>query len=490
MKLLYVTSRPTKGRTQRHNEQDTPKDKIIFTIGPATEDEATERLILEGVDICRINMAHADHAWTREIIARVRKVCKRVGRTIDFMMDVKGPEIRTGDVPETFELATGETFDFTYGVGEGGIGEDGIRRVDVNYSGLADDLKVGDTVLVDSGLIRLKVLDIEAQRVRCEVLIPGPLGNRRHINLPGVRVKLPALTKKDEADINVGIDEDIAFFALSFVREPGDLDIFHKYLQDRGSDAKVIAKIEDQQAISNLDEIIVASDGLMIARGDLGIECPFEDLPQIQSKATNSCIQHTKPVIVATHMLESMIDSPIPTRAEVTDVTNAIREQADCIMLSGETTVGKYPVECVQTMNRIARRTETEHTEILRQDIILRQPKSKMLRSAAYLAAEMNAAIVVFTRRGFYPQKLSSLRPGVPIYAFTDNELLFRHLLLLRGIEPFYMPFDEDPETTIQNAFTELKSSQWSKTGDPIIIITKMYAGDELIDGTQIREIG
>ncbi|MGB0416778.1 MAG: pyruvate kinase [Coraliomargarita sp.] len=467
------------------------KTKIIFTVGPATSDEATlERLINEGVDICRINMAHADHAWTREIIARVRKVCERVGRTIAFMMDVKGPEIRTGDVPETFELIAGETFDFTYGEGLGGLGEDGIRRVDVNYPGLANDMKVGDTVLVDSGLIRLKVLEIEGQRVRCEVLIPGPLGNRRHINLPGVRVNLPALTKKDEADVNVGIEEGIAFFALSFVREPGDLDLFHKYLRDRGSDAKVIAKIEDQQAISNLDEIVIASDGLMIARGDLGIECPFEDLPQIQSKAITSCIQHTKPVIVATHMLESMIESPIPTRAEVTDVTNAIREQADCIMLSGETTVGKYPVECVQTMNRIARRTEEENTEVLRRDIALRQPKSKMLRSAAYLASEMNAAIVVFTRRGFYTQKLSSLRPRVPIYAFTDNHLLFRQLLLLRGIEPFFMPFDHDHETTIQNAFTELKSSKWSKPGDPIITITKMYAGKNLIiDSTQIREI-
>ena len=190
-----------------------------------------------------------------------------------------------------------------------------------------------------------------------------------------MRVK-PALTKKDEADINVGIDEDIAFFALSFVREPGDLDIFHKACRTAAG-SRGHRKNRGSAGHLQFDEIIVASDGLMIARGDLGIECPFEDLPQIQSKATNSCIQHTKPVIVATHMLESMIDSPIPTRAEVTDVTNAIREQADCIMLSGETTVGKYPVECVQTMNRIARRTETEHTEILRQDIILRQPKSR-----------------------------------------------------------------------------------------------------------------
>ncbi|MFP4070085.1 MAG: pyruvate kinase [Verrucomicrobiota bacterium] len=469
------------------------KTKIIFTIGPATEDEATlEALISEGVDICRINMAHADHAWTRKIIDRIRKVCERMDRHIALMMDVKGPEIRTRDVPEVFELEKGETFDFTYGQGVGGEGEDGIRRVDVNYPGFANDMKVGDTVLVDSGLIRLEVLEVEGQRVRCEVVIPGPLGNRRHINLPGVRVNLPSLTKKDQADIDVGISEGIDFFALSFVREPKDLLHFNEYLAKHGSKAKIIAKIEDQQAISNLQEIIKASGGLMIARGDLGIECPFEDLPAIQTRAINMCIRETKPVIVATHMLESMIDSPIPTRAEVTDIANAIREQADCIMLSGETTVGKYPVECVQVMNRIAHRQEALELETLpalRRDIELSQPRSMMLRSAAQLATEMNAAILVFTRRGIFSQKLSSLRPQVPIFAFTDQEDLFHQLLLQRNIEPFFMAFDHDHETTIQSAFSLLKERKWLKSGAPIVVVTKVYAGEKLIDSTQIREI-
>ncbi|MEM8868042.1 MAG: pyruvate kinase [Verrucomicrobiota bacterium] len=470
------------------------KTKLIFTIGPATTDDAIlEKLIHEGVDICRLNMAHADHAWTREIVGKVRSVCERVGRHIAIMMDVKGPEIRTGDVAETMELKEGETFDFTFGEGIGGVGEDGVRRVDVNYPGLASDMNVGDTVLVDSGLIRLKVLEIVDQRLRCEVMIPGPLGNRRHINLPGVRVNLPALTKKDEGDVKVGIEEGIEYFALSFVREADDLDIFHRYLSDNGSNAKIIAKIEDQQAIANLKDIIIASDGLMIARGDLGIECPYEDLPLIQSQAINLCIQQTKPVIVATHMLESMIDSPIPTRAEVTDVSNAVREQADCIMLSGETTVGKYPVECVQTMHRIAARmeeAEPEAHDVLRKDLILKLPKSKMLRSAAYLASEMNGSIVVFTRRGLFAQKLSSLRPQVPIYAFTDQPVLFKQLLLLRGIEPFLMDFnDDEPEETVQNAFQALKEGNWSEPGDSIVVITKMYAGEKEIDTTQIRHI-
>ncbi|CAA6692010.1 MULTISPECIES: pyruvate kinase [unclassified Lentimonas] len=469
------------------------KTKIIFTVGPATQsEEMLEKLIHAGVDICRINMAHADHAWTREIIQRVRKVCKNVGRKIAIMMDVKGPEIRTGDVPETFELQKGEIIDFTYGEGIGGVGEDGIRRVDINYPGFSKDINEGDTVLVDSGLIRLLVLEIvHDKHVRGEVLIPGPMGNRRHINLPGVRVNLPALTKKDQGDVDVGIEEDIEFFALSFVREPDDLDIFHRYLSDKGSTAKVIAKIEDQQAIRNLEDIIKASDGLMVARGDLGIECPFEDLPLIQSRAINTCIQHTTPVIVATHMLESMIDSPIPTRAEVTDIANAIREEADCVMLSGETTVGKYPVECVETINRIANRMEAEDGPVLREDLVLKQPKSKMLRSAAYLASELDdAAIVVFTRRGLLPQKLSSLRAKVPVYAFTDNKDTFGQLLIMRGIEPFFLEFDdENPERTIQNAFKALKERKWAKSGAPMVVITNVIAGEKIVDTIQLREV-
>ena len=471
----------------------TQKTKIIFTIGPATESEETiEALIKEGADICRINMAHANHEWTEAIVNKVRKVCEQAGRHIAIMMDVKGPEVRTGDVPETFHLEKGEIFYFTYGEGEGGRKVDGHRRVDVNYPDFYRDIAIGNTVLVDSGLIRLEVLSIDGTDVKCKVIIPGPLGKRRHINLPGVRVKLPSLTKKDQGDVDIGVALGIEFFALSFVREPKDINMLKDYLVAKGSEAKVIAKIEDQQAISNLDEIIKTADGLMVARGDLGVECSFEELPSIQSKAIEISINETKPVIVATQMLESMIDSPMPTRAEISDIANAVREQADCIMLSGETTIGKYPVDCVRTMNRIARRIEAEEVDThaqLRNDIQLRLPKSKMLRSAAQLAIELEAAIVVFTRKGLFPLKLASLRPQIPIYAFTDQATLFKQLLLLRGIEPFYMDFNSDHETTIQDAFSTLKKRGWSSSGDPIVVVTKMYAGSELIDTTQIRTL-
>ena len=437
-------------------------------------------------------MAHADHDWTRKIVKRVRSVCERVGRHIAIMMDVKGPEVRTGDVPETFHLEKDEIFYFTYGVGKGGTTSDGHRRVDVNYPDFYRDIAIGNTVLVDSGLIRLEVLSIDNTDVKCKVIIPGPLGNRRHINLPGVYVKLPSLTKKDQGDVDVGVDLNIDFYALSFVREPDDIIKLKGYLEAKGSEGKVIAKIEDQQAITNLDEIIKTSDGLMVARGDLGVECSFEELPAIQSKAIKISINETKPVIVATQMLESMIESPMPTRAEISDIANAVREQADCIMLSGETTIGKYPVECVNTMNRIASCIEAEEDldpTRLRTDIVLRLPKSKMLRSAAQLAIDLDAAIVVFTRKGLFPLKLAALRPQIPIYAFTDKPALFKQLLLLRGIEPFFMDFVNDHEDTIQKAFSTLKERKWSSKGDPIVVVTKMYAGKELIDTTQIRTI-
>ncbi len=469
--------------------------KIVFTIGPASESEdKLEKLIAAGVDICRLNMAHASHEWTRTTIRRVRAVCERVGRHIAIMMDVKGPEIRTGDLPEPIVLQQGETFDF---LTKGSIetsGEEGIRCVTVNYPGLADDVHVGNTLLVDSGLVRMKILEVLKDRVRCEVIIPGPMGNRRHINLPGVKVGLPALTRKDKDDIKIGLDEGVELFALSFVREADDIDIFRRFLAEHEVDGKIIAKIEDQSAISNLDEIIAAADGLMVARGDLGIECPFEQLPIIQRRAVSQCIYKKKPVIVATHMLESMIDNPLPTRAEVTDIANAVNERADCIMLSGETTTGKYPVECVDVMNRIIRQVESEQADNRElREVELKSPKALMLRSAVRLAMDLEqCGIVVFTRSGLLTRVLSSLRPSqCPIFAFTDSRVLFKQLLMQWGVEPFMMEFDPDPQATISKAFNRLKSSKhkWAEDGDWMVVITNVIAGEKIIDSIQMRQV-
>ena len=486
-----ITSIPFfKDKPQPNTTPRIRQTKIIFTIGPATmSEEALEKLIIGGVDICRINMAHASHEWTREICQRVRKVSKKVGREIALMMDVKGPEIRTGKVGDIpYQLEEGEIFDFITHPTDEDQSLDGKRYIDVNYPDLDKDVHVGDTILVDSGLMRLKVLEIMDGRIRTEVVIPGPLGNKRHINLPGVRVNLPSLTEKDHGDIAVGIEEGIDFFALSFVRQSYDLDILRRTLTDNNSKGLIIAKIEDQQAITNLDDIIAASDGLMVARGDLGIECPYDELPIIQHRAIKTCLRIGRPVIVATHMLESMIEAPVPTRAEVSDVSTAVLEKSDCIMLSGETTTGKYPFECIEVFKRISLRMEEASTTNNFDGVELKTPKAMMLKSAAHLAKDLdNCAIVVFTRSGYLAKIMSSLRPKSPIFAFTDNFDLFRSLLILWGIEPFHMDFDEDPEVTITNALAMLKKRPWVAPGDNIVIITNVLSGDNVIDSVQLR---
>jgi len=468
--------------------------KIVFTVGPASEsEERLEELILAGVDVCRLNMAHASHEWTREIIRRVRKVCQRINRHIAIMMDVKGPEIRTGDLPEKIELKAGEIFDFLV---KGNIEdnlEEGIRGVTVNYPKFGEDVEAGGTLLVDSGLVRMKILEIRDDRVRCEVIIPGPMGNRRHINLPGAHISLPALTEKDRGDVRLGVEEGVDFFALSFVREADDLDILRRYLAEHGSEARIIAKIEDQTAISNLDSIVVATDAVMVARGDLGIECPYEQLPVIQRRAVNRCIEQKKPVIIATHMLESMIENPLPTRAEVSDIANAVFEKADAIMLSGETTTGNYPAECVRVMDRIARQIERElRHDPLSPNVQLKTPKARMLRASVQLAQDLGAGIVVFSRKGYLPEVLSALRPGYsPIFCFTDQSLLFKQMLLLRGVEPFLLEFSDNTEETIRNSFERLKSSRfrWAVPGDWMVVITNVIVGERSIDSVQMRQV-
>jgi pyruvate kinase len=469
-----------------------PKDayrltKIVFTLGPASAEEPMlEQLILAGVDVCRLNMAHADHAWTRTMIHRVREVCRRTGRHIALMMDVKGPEIRTGDLPAPVELTAGQLIDL---LPQGGEAEDGILAVSVNYPGFGRDVPVGSTVLVDSGLIRLEVVTAAPARVRCRVVVPARLGNRRHINLPGVKVRLPALTAKDRGDILVGIEQQIDFFALSFVREADDIDILRRFLSENNSPAHIIAKIEDQSAIANLDEIIVASDAVMVARGDLGIEVPMEDLPLIQKRAVDACIRLRKPVIVATHLLESMILSPVPTRAEVSDIASAVWSTADAIMLSGETTTGRYPLECVQFMKRVAGRIEGSATKGYNTTLPLKTHKDRLLRSAVTLAQEIGeSGVVVFTRSGLLPQTLSALRAWrCPIYAFTDNPQAFRHLLLVWGVEPFLVEFSTAPEQSIRDAFAYLLRRGWVAPGDCMVVVTNVLAGEKTIDTIQMR---
>ena len=472
----------------------TPKEayrltKVVFTLGPATEHERVLASLIEaGVDVCRFNMAHANHTWTRTMIRRVREVCNRTGRHIAILMDVKGPEIRTGDLPAPVELVIGQQIDL---LPQKGAAEEGILAVTVNYPDFGEDVPVGTMVLVDSGLIRLVVESAAPDRVRCRVVVPAKLGSRRHINLPGVKVRLPALSDKDRADIALGVEEKVDFFALSFVREAGDVEILRSLLVESNSTARIIAKIEDQSGLANLDSIIETADAIMVARGDLGIEVPMEDLPLIQKRAVEACIRNRKPVIVATHLLESMILSPVPTRAEVSDIAGAVWSTADAIMLSGETTTGLYPLECVQLMKRVAGRIEGSMTKGYNSALPLKTNKDRLLRSALMLAQELgDAGIVVFTRTGLLPETLSALRGWrCPLYAFTDVPQVFLHMLLLWGVEPFKMEFKSEPEETIKDALAYLERRGWAKKGDWMVVITNALAEENVIDAIQMRPV-
>jgi len=468
------------------------RTKIIFTLGPASEsEEMLTKLISAGADVVRLNMAHASHDWTRKIIKRIRAVSAKVDRDVAIMMDIKGPEIRTGDLVVPIELRPGEIFDFTVRPGAPRENSEEIRSVDVNYKDLLNDINVGDTVLVDSGLIRLEVLEKKDAHIRCRVLVPGELKSRTHINLPGVKVNLPAFTEKDRVDSAVGIEAGIDFLALSFVREAADITHLREFLAKNNSHARIIAKIEDQSAITNLDEIVRACDALMVARGDLGIECPFEDLPVIQRRAVNTCIAEGKPVIIATHMLESMISQPVPTRAEITDVANAVYELSDCVMLSGETTVGRFPLECVQMLDKIARRIEKEESPSSRTISVFTSEKMKVLNSAVVLADGLpNSKIVTFTKQGFVAGGLAALRPlHSPILAFTPYPETYRQLRLLRAVEPFLMPFASDPEETIENAVALLRRLGHANIGEKLIIATDIIVQDRFVDSVQLRTI-
>jgi pyruvate kinase len=304
-------------------------------------------------------------------------------------------------------------------------------------------------------------------------------------------VNLPSLTEKDERDIRTGVEAGIDFVALSFVRRADDILVLRALLDHLGSKARIIAKIEDQGGLRNLEGIVKVADAVMVARGDLGIEVDYHTLPLVQTRIVELCLTEGRPVIIATHLLESMISAPMPTRAEISDISTAVRERADAVMLSGETTTGLYPLECVEVMKNIVRTIEPTEKRGINEVIKLNEPKAKMLRSAAVLAQELgNSGIVVFTRSGMLAYTLAALRAvGVPIYAFTDDEALFRQLLLPWGVEPFLMKFSDDPEETILNAMEYLKRKQWCEEGAWIVVITNVLAHNKVVDTIQLRQM-
>ena len=462
------------------------KTKIICTLGPVTEKTETLRQLIEkGADVFRLNMSHAKRGWVREIVPHIRKLADDVGRPVAILLDTQGPAIRTGDLKTDLHLQPGDILELTVR----GAKSEEKYSVDVNYEGLVNDIAVGDTVLVDNGMIRLVVLEKQPKRIRCKVMIPGTLGSRRHINLPGVHVSLPPLTEKDIVDVTLGAELGVDFVALSFVRKKSDLEELRRLLAGKKSKALIVAKIEDQSAVESIEDIIKASDAVLIARGDLGIECPMEELPIIQRRIVKMCLRLGKPVVVATHMLESMTTNPLPTRAEITDVANAVFEQADAIMLSDETTIGRYPVECVEILDRVALRIERSGGAGYAKSAILEDARQKTVASAVVLANSLGRAkMIVFTRHGTMARNVSNLRPeNAPIFAFTPNEEVRRQLSISWGVWPVLLEFTEDPNATIEAAEKVLRENKLTAPGDQLVIISDLRAGESLVDCVQLR---
>ncbi len=462
------------------------RTKILCTLGPATQSDTMLRNLIErGANMIRLNMSHASHEWVMEIVPRLRKIAKETGVNLGILMDTQGPSIRTGELPSPIELRPGEEFVLRV---KGGHSEE-VKSVDVDYDNLINDINPGDVVLIDNGAIHMEVLQKTGNLIRCRVLTLGTLKSRKRINLPGVRVNLPALTQKDIADVELGVSLGVDFLALSFVNESADIVGLRSRLLALDSKARIVAKIETQHAVKNLDSIIRVSDVVMVARGDLGIECPMEDLPIIQRRIVKQCIRFGTPVIVATHMLESMIENPLPTRAEVTDVANATYEQADALMLSGETAVGRYPAECVEVLDRVSRRIERTGGAGYADDVLLDSTRHKTVHSAVVLANSLQESkILVFTLRGAMATHASSMRPQhSPIYAFAPSIETVRKLSVNWGTEAFLLPLSRDPSETVHNAIRYLLDSERVKPGDKLVIVSDVLSGEFVVDSIQLR---
>ena len=465
------------------------KTKIIATLGPATESpEMIGKLIDAGMNIVRLNMSHAPHDWVRRVVSNIREAARVRSQVVGIMMDTQGPAIRTGDLPVPLDLKPGQKFVLTVR----GEKSEEIQSVDVNYENFVNDINVGDVVLLDNGQIHMKVLSKSRNKVECEVLTPGVLGSRRHINLPGVKVSLPALTEKDLRDVDLGLELGVNYIALSFVREATDILQLRSVIAKSEMPPHIIAKIEDQEALRNLVGIIHEADGVMVARGDLGIEIPYEELPIVQRKIVKTCHRLGKPVIVATHMLESMIENPMPTRAEVTDVANAVYEQADAIMLSGETTVGKYPLKCIEVFDRIAQRIERSGGTNYQDTAELTSPRHKLVKSAIVMADELKAdAILVFTVKGSMARYTSWLRPKYsPIFAMCERPSVAGSLSLCRDVVPIEVKSNHaQAEESVQSAIQLLVKRGNLVKGNTIVIISSIEALRSMSDSVQMRVV-
>lgn len=468
------------------------KTKIVCTIGPTScSREDLFGLADQGMNVARLNMSHGDHKSHKAVVDLVKEYNKLNRNNVAIMLDTKGPEVRSGDVTEPIDMKPGAKYTFT--IKEGADSKKG--RISVNYDGFIDDVSVNDMLLVDGGMLSLKIVEKTKQDVVCEVVDGGVMGSRRHLNIRGKSANLPAITDKDWLDLQFGIDVGVDYYALSFVRSAHVIYELKAYLAKQGANIGILPKIESADSVGHLSDILDAADGAMVARGDLGAELPVQEVPYWQSRIVQGCRKRGKPVIVATNMLESMITNPTPTRAEVSDIAIAVREGTDAVMLSGETAYGKFPYKSVSVMATVAKRTEnamltyqgtrrfgSEESEPI--DWIV-APKSESKSGSmtqpglsemfAYHATTMAntiaTSLLVFSRKGHMPALLSHYRPDSPIYAFTENRDIQRRLALYHGITALYMDFTQEAEETFEKAIDELKTRGYIKGGQQVAIV-------------------
>jgi len=455
------------------------KTKIICTIGPASESEERLReLMLAGMNVARFNFSHGTHEEQKAKYERVLKVRKELGLPVATMLDTKGPEIRLRDFEGgKVELKAGETFTLTT---EEIMGT--AQRATISYKNLKNDISVGTTLLIDDGLIELEVEKISGEDIICRVINGGFVSNHKGVNVPGAILSMPYISDADMEDILFGIKEGYELIAASFVRSKEDIYELRKILQEHGSDMKIIAKIENMQGIENLEEILEASDGVMVARGDMGVEIPMEEVPVLQKKMIKMANAQGKHVITATQMLESMINHPRPTRAEATDIANAIYDGTTAIMLSGESAAGKYPVEAVKTMARIAEAAEKDidyRSRMRRND---EGDKSEITNAIAYAtcsaAMDLNAAaIITVTMSGYTAEAISRFKPSCPIIGCAVNERVCDQLNLLWGVNPLLIKKEENSEELFADAVTAAKEAGYVHTGDIVVITAGVPLG-------------
>lgn len=450
------------------------KTKIICTMGPNEDNrEIMMNLAKNGMDIARFNFSHGSHEEQKTRLDQLKSVRDELGLPIAALLDTKGPEIRTGMLKDEKKVTLVEGQEYTLTTRQI-VGDENIGHI--NYAGLPKDVTAGNKILIDDGLIELQVTSVEGTEIHCTVINGGELGQRKGVNVPKVKVKLPALTEKDKEDIWFGIEQGFDFIAASFVRNAGAIIEIKQMLEVAGSNIKVIAKIENEEGIENLDSIIEASDGIMVARGDMGVEIPAEQVPFIQKTIIRKCNEACKPVITATQMLDSMIRNPRPTRAEVTDVANAVYDGTDAIMLSGETAMGKYPVEALKMMVQIAEETESHLDYSAYRERRISADNRKSISNAVCFSSVSTAhdleaqAIIAPTISGFTARLLSKYRPSARIIGLSPSASAVRQMQIYWGVTPCMAKRAESTDILIASSVDLLKNKGVLKSGDVAVV--------------------